>query len=498
MNLKNHLTNSNLPITYSFGATNIDHTIHQNTICSFIYMFCDRTLPLKKQNSSSCSVESSTHSNIGSNLTVSLATAAICLLNSHQAVATTDYDPHLKSLNYGDIHADRQHNHAASFFPRILSLFPTSVRTQVANWSQKIKRIEDRQHSPNYTGMGGSYTQDSTPLYLSLAQSTSTKEFGKANIKTMVSSATSTASKLAAKPQTQLQTYTVKAGDTINRIAKKHRVSRDEIIKLNNIKNSNVIFVSQKLQIPVAQHEDSNSQVANSKKDSKIVTTPANLPTNSAVRAKFNSPVSSNSFTTNNANRTTNLEQERLAKLDAELKRIRAESNRNSALKNEPVVSSVITESKDSESISDTAVSLKLPPIAPSKEYLPDAFDGYAWPAKGVLTSGYGWRWGRLHKGIDIAGPVGTPVFAAASGEVISAGWNSGGYGNLIKLRHLNGSVTIYAHNNKILVSSGQKVAQGDQIAEMGNTGFSTGSHLHFEIHSREQGAAVNPLALLD
>lgn len=159
------------------------------------------------------------------------------------------------------------------------------------------------------------------------------------------------------------------------------------------------------------------------------------------------------------------------------------------------VVTSVPASNSLAGLLPEDSIALQLPPLPPADEYLPSAFDGYIWPAQGILTSGYGWRWGRMHQGIDIAAPVGTPILAAASGEVINAGWHSG-YGNLIKLKHLDGSVTVYAHNHKNLVTHGQKVDQGEQIAEMGNTGRSTGSHLHFEIHSADE-AAINPLALL-
>jgi murein DD-endopeptidase MepM/ murein hydrolase activator NlpD len=101
-----------------------------------------------------------------------------------------------------------------------------------------------------------------------------------------------------------------------------------------------------------------------------------------------------------------------------------------------------------------------------------------------------------MHRGIDIAAPVGTPIFAAAAGVVISAGWNSGGYGYLVKIQHSDGSVTLYAHNNRIVVREGQTVAQGQQIADMGSTGYSTGPHSHFEVHRPGQGA-VNPTAYL-
>lgn len=139
-------------------------------------------------------------------------------------------------------------------------------------------------------------------------------------------------------------------------------------------------------------------------------------------------------------------------------------------------------------------------PILPeSGEFLPEApnrFNGYVWPAQGTLTSGYGWRWGRMHRGIDIAGPVGTPIMAAAPGVVVRSGWNSGGYGNLVDIRHADGSLTRYAHNSRLLVREGQEVRQGQQIAEMGSTGYSTGPHLHFEVHLPNAGT-VNPLAHL-
>lgn len=143
-------------------------------------------------------------------------------------------------------------------------------------------------------------------------------------------------------------------------------------------------------------------------------------------------------------------------------------------------------------------VSPTLPSLGKPDSYLPSSnkLNGYMWPAKGVLTSGYGWRWGRMHKGIDIAAPVGTPIVAAAAGKVVTSGWNDGGYGNLVEIEHSDGSVTLYAHNSRLLVKVGQQVRQGQQIAEMGSTGFSTGPHSHFEVHLPGRGA-VNPIAHL-
>ena len=152
------------------------------------------------------------------------------------------------------------------------------------------------------------------------------------------------------------------------------------------------------------------------------------------------------------------------------------------------------------EPVTGRMVSPELPPLSDDpSDHLPSAtspMDGYLWPARGLLTSGYGWRWGRMHRGIDVAAPVGTPIVAAAPGVVEFSGWNSGGYGNMVDIRHPDGNKTRYAHNSRNLVRVGQKVQQGQQIAEMGSTGYSTGPHVHFEIHVPRQGA-INPVALL-
>jgi murein DD-endopeptidase MepM/ murein hydrolase activator NlpD len=120
----------------------------------------------------------------------------------------------------------------------------------------------------------------------------------------------------------------------------------------------------------------------------------------------------------------------------------------------------------------------------------------FVWPTRGTLSSNYGRRWGRMHQGIDIAGPIGTPVVAAADGVVVASNYQGGGYGNVIDIQHQDGSLTRYGHNNRLIASAGQVVKQGQHIADMGNTGRSTGPHLHFEIHPNS-GRAVNPLAYL-
>ncbi len=119
---------------------------------------------------------------------------------------------------------------------------------------------------------------------------------------------------------------------------------------------------------------------------------------------------------------------------------------------------------------------------------------GFVWPVHGILTSGFGWRWGRMHEGIDLAVGNGTSVVASASGTVIVAGW-MGGYGNLVVVDHGNGVATAYGHNTSVTVGVGQSVAQGQLIAYSGNTGHSTGPHVHFEV--RVNGSPVDPLGYL-
>jgi murein DD-endopeptidase MepM/ murein hydrolase activator NlpD len=114
----------------------------------------------------------------------------------------------------------------------------------------------------------------------------------------------------------------------------------------------------------------------------------------------------------------------------------------------------------------------------------------FTWPVSGTFTSEFGWRWGAMHQGIDIAAPMGTPVMASQSGMIVSSGYD-GGYGNKVVIKHAENVHSVYAHNQANIVSAGQWVAKGEIVAYLGSTGDSTGPHLHFEIHV--DGVAQNP-----
>ena len=117
------------------------------------------------------------------------------------------------------------------------------------------------------------------------------------------------------------------------------------------------------------------------------------------------------------------------------------------------------------------------------------------------FTSGFGVRadpfhaGAAMHPGIDLAGPYGSPIYATADGTVLRAGWNSGGYGNLVEIDHGRGITTRYGHMSAILVHDGDRITRGQLIGRMGSTGRSTGNHLHYEV--RIDGRAVNPIPFM-
>lgn len=204
--------------------------------------------------------------------------------------------------------------------------------------------------------------------------------------------------------------------------------------------------------------------------------------------------------------RQTQLKQQQLAAEEAKIKELVAEQKQKQAeLKNEvnakeQLVNKIEADQKEWEAAaaeferSAAAIKAELARRAASGSNVvfrgaPSA-SGFIWPASGPVTSGFGPRWGRMHTGIDIAVPYGTPVVASKAGTVVIASWY-GGYGNLVVIDHGNGVTTWYGHNSSFAVSVGQTVQQGQVIAMAGSTGNSTGPHVHFEI--RFNYNPVNP-----
>lgn len=148
---------------------------------------------------------------------------------------------------------------------------------------------------------------------------------------------------------------------------------------------------------------------------------------------------------------------------------------------------------------------LFLPDVQPTEalarlQKVREAENRYVWPIHGRLTSYFGPRnlgmgTSSFHRGIDIAAPSGTPIGAARAGTVTYAGWSTQGYGNLVRVRHADGSEAWYGHMSSISVSVGQYVNQSERLGRVGSTGLSTGPHLHFEVH--ERSGARDPLGIL-
>ncbi|MDP9163300.1 MAG: M23 family metallopeptidase, partial [Pseudomonadota bacterium] len=162
------------------------------------------------------------------------------------------------------------------------------------------------------------------------------------------------------------------------------------------------------------------------------------------------------------------------------------ESISMSSVRADPTFKALFTSWKKLDSLQDSAIAV--PSEKPIK-------------ASVSFTSGFGVRAdpfqarAAMHPGIDLAGPIGTPIYATADGTVLRAGWNSGGYGNLVEIDHGKGIATRYGHMSAILVSAGQHIVRGQQIGRMGSTGRSTGSHLHYEV--RIDGRPVNPIPFM-
>ena len=237
-------------------------------------------------------------------------------------------------------------------------------------------------------------------------------------------------------------TYIVKQGDNLSLIAESFNVSVSELISINNLKNPDLIVVNQQLKVP------GKLQTYKVKKGDSLW----------KIAKKFATKIS------------------RLIELNKLKRPDKIFIGQN-----------LLIPEKNSSNQYKLA----------SRSQKPN----FIWPVQGRISSEYGWREHPIkrerlfHTGIDIAIPYGTPVYAAETGVIQFSGWAEG-YGNLVIIRHRDNSLTYYGHNLELLVRKGQAVKQGKVIALSGNSGLSTGPHLHFEI--RINGRHTNPLRYLN
>ena len=265
---------------------------------------------------------------------------------------------------------------------------------------------------------------------------------------------------LVTKDTEKNQVYEVQAGDTLSVIANSHGLYVKEVLALNEgLTESTTLQIGDEIIITVPEPELSVTTVEESTYEEdyyaevQYIENDDWYTTDTVVRQE---PVAGHHEVTALITRKNGKEEER-------------------------------------EIIAETVLEEPVPKIVERGTKIPPT---YIKPLSGGrFTSGYKWRWGRMHKGVDWACPVGTAIMASCGGTVVQAGW-MGGYGYCITLKHPDGRQTRYGHLSKILVSVGQSVKQGQKIALSGNTGRSTGPHVHFEILIN--GSQVNPLKYLE
>lgn len=280
------------------------------------------------------------------------------------------------------------------------------------------------------------------------------------------------------------RTVTVRAGDTVYAIARRTGATPQAIIGENNLRAPYTLAVGQTLRLPNPQE--------------KIVNT-----VNQPVRQQASAPAQSmrtqtvrSGDTLYSISRSTGVSVQALAQANGlrppyQLsvgQQLQTPASAGGAVQIQREAAAP-SRSQDVAELART-VSYTQPAAAASQSL-------FSWPVKGAVIGNYGaGSNGRRNDGINIAAPVGTPVRAAADGEVVYRGAELEGYGNLLLIKHDDGFVTAYAHNDVMLVRKGQKVRKGEAIAKVGQTGAASEPQLHFEI--RQNLKSVDPLALLD
>jgi Membrane proteins related to metalloendopeptidases len=254
--------------------------------------------------------------------------------------------------------------------------------------------------------------------------------------------------------------YVVKSGDTLESIASTYNIKVSSITASNNITTETLLKEGQELRFP------SVSGVIHKVRDGETVWDIAD-----AYDVDAEAIVSTN-----------NMSSPDKLKIGQEL-----------IIEGAEKVMAVNTQSTSSKGVSAKSGSVKVASRSAGSSGSSNSA-GIIWPLRGIITSVFGLRDGKTHKGIDIAAPTGTNVSASMSGKVTYSGWENG-YGNLVVISHGNGLETYYGHNSKLIVKAGQYVSRGQLISKVGSTGDSTGPHLHFEI--RKGGTPVNPYGYL-
>lgn len=266
----------------------------------------------------------------------------------------------------------------------------------------------------------------------------------------------------------QQHVYVAKAGDSVNSIAAQFNVDQSQLIRFNQLQPPYTIAAGQKILLPAAVQQASDVPVAIAAPSSAVTAVPLDAP----------SPTSSDgTVTAQPLSSATSQAAPQTAPQPAPMPTAT------------PSVKPLSTPSTSTAPNQPDAVANIPQPAGRTGGF-------FQWPVNGKIISGFGATSGGLHNdGINIAAPRGTPVHAAENGVVVYAGNQLRGFGNLVLIRHADGWVTAYAHNDTLLVKKGQQVKRGDVIARVGSTGNVSTPQLHFEL--RKGTEAVDPKMML-
>jgi murein DD-endopeptidase MepM/ murein hydrolase activator NlpD len=271
--------------------------------------------------------------------------------------------------------------------------------------------------------------------------------------------------KLLLQGSVEEKKYKVEEGDVLGSIAEKHDLSTSELLKLNpELDEDGALKIGSEINVSVSK---------------PFVHTVVKKEVNKIEKTAYDKEV---------------IEDSSMNKGDTKVKQEGVEGEKSVTFTATEVNGSQteknVTEEKDLKDPQKYIV------IKGTKETPSRGSGSFGWPTNGgYISSKQGQRWGKMHKGIDIARPSDKTIKSVDNGVVVSAGWDDGGYGNKVVIDHQNGYKTTYAHLDSISVSAGQKVGKGDKLGIMGTTGQSTGVHLHIEVH--KNGSLINPLDVL-
>jgi murein DD-endopeptidase MepM/ murein hydrolase activator NlpD len=280
----------------------------------------------------------------------------------------------------------------------------------------------------------------------------------------------------------QQNVYVARSGDSVYSIAEQFHVDQSQLIRFNQLQPPYTISAGQKILLPAPVQEASAMPVATAAPSSAVTAVPLDAPSPSGVASQ---PLSSS--TAPAASPSANPAPAPLS----------SPSTSSASTAPQPAPMPSATPSVKPLSTPSTGATTNQPAaVANIPQPASRAGGLFQWPVNGKVISSFGATSGGLHNdGINIAAPRGTPVHAAENGVVVYAGNQLRGFGNLVLIRHADGWVTAYAHNDTLLVKKGQQVKRGDVIARVGSTGNVSQPQLHFEV--RKGTEAVDPKTML-